>query len=70
MPDYRDLLDGRPDTLTPDEVSSLLNVSIKSLRRGYWEQVLKPFRTVGGIRRYPKEHVAAFLNQPDTSAAP
>ncbi|WP_435111600.1 helix-turn-helix domain-containing protein [Nocardiopsis synnemataformans] len=66
MPDYRDLLDGRPDVLTPGEVAQLFNVRTRSLHRGDWDRVLKPFRTLGGARRYPKEHIAALLNQQDT----
>ncbi len=68
MPDYRDLLNGRPDVLTPGEVAALFNIRTRSLHRGDWDNVLKPFRTPGGARRYPKENVAALLVQPNDSA--
>jgi hypothetical protein len=68
MPDYRDLLDGRPDVLTPSEVAALFNIRPRSLHRGDWDRVLQPFRTPGGARRYPKEHIAALLNQQDDPA--
>ncbi|NKZ00782.1 hypothetical protein [Nocardiopsis alborubida] len=70
MPDYRDLLDSRPDVLTPGEVAALFNIRTRSLHRGEWDSVLQPFRTPGGARRYPKENVAALLVQPDTSTSP
>ncbi|MEV6819432.1 helix-turn-helix domain-containing protein [Nocardiopsis dassonvillei] len=70
MPDYSYLLDGRPDVLTPSEVAQLFNIRPRSLHRGEWDNVLKPFRTPGGARRYPKEHIATLLNQPDEPSLP
>ncbi|MFF4376572.1 hypothetical protein ACFYZX_24525 [Nocardiopsis dassonvillei] len=67
---HRDLLDGRPDVLTPSEVAALFNIRPRSLHRGEWDNVLKPFRTPGGARRYPKEHIATLLNQPDPPTSP
>ncbi len=69
MPDYSYLLDGRPDVFTPGEVAQLFNIRPRSLHRGDWDRVLRPFRTPGGARRYPKEHIAALLVQPDESVS-
>ncbi|WP_047871606.1 helix-turn-helix domain-containing protein [Nocardiopsis sp. RV163] len=70
MPDYSYLLDDCPDVLTPSEVAALFNIRPRSLHRGRWDNVLRPFRTTGGARRYPEEHIAALLNHSRPPASP
>ena len=55
----RDLLDSLPEVLSTGEVAKLFGVNVKTVAR--WDHTLKPFRTVGGARRFHKARVAAVL---------
>lgn len=47
-----------PPVLTPTETAALVGVTRKTLQKPEWDARLRPFRTLGGHRRYRRETVA------------